>query len=188
MQNDKIIKNGVNYLGFVRIKKLRGDKVVETIEKHNSGTIWLFKLLSSVLCGNDERLNMPRYFDIGILDQSLNSSAKFQSYLANRVFLSSKVINNFEIKSGNAYYTGKYGAVFTALISSINITENDAAKKANILRLYSESQKDDTLLAQVELTESEANNLNLNYGQGYNYMIEWVMTFENALEDSSSIN
>ena len=104
------------------------------------------------------------------------------------MFLSSKVINNFEIKSGNSYYTGKYGAVFTALISSINITEDDTAKKANILRLYSESQKDDTLLAQVELTESEANNLNLNYGQGYNYMIEWVMTFENALEESSSIN
>ena len=184
MQNDKIIKNGVNYLGFVRIKKLRGDKVVETIEKHNSGTIWLFKLLSSVLCGNDERLNMPRYFDIG----SLNSSAKFYSYLANRVFLSSKVINNFEIKSGNDYFTGKYGAVFTALVSSINITKDGNAKKANILRLYSESQKDDTLLAQVELTEREANNLSLNYSQGYNYMIEWVMTFENALEGSSSIN
>lgn len=187
MQNDKIIKNGVNYLGFVRIKKLRGDKVVEAIEKHNSGTIWLFKLLSSVLCGNDERLNMPRYFDIGILDQSLSSSAKFSSYLANRVFLSSKVINNFEIKSGNAYYTGKYGAVFTAVISSINII-NDTAKKANILRLYSESQGDDTLLAQVELDGSEANNLNLNYSQGYKYIIEWVMTFENALQDSSSIN
>lgn len=167
----------MNYAGIVKISVMKGSKVVRTITEHNSGTIWLFKLLSSVLCGNNESANMPKYLDIGNIDPSANSGEIFHSNLGNRIPLTGKVINNFQITSSDTLFTGKYGAVFTAMIPSIQILQNI---EVDTLRLYSTSSGgDEVLIAEVRLPPE--NRLTLEQQQGYNYMIDWVMTFENAL-------
>lgn len=172
--------NGIKYHGFVTIKVLKGNKIVKTINTHNAGTMLLFKLISSVLCGNDESMNMPRYFDFGNMAELAGGSTHFESNLANRIALSSKVIQNFNINVDNAtarqaeLFNSSYGAFFTILIPAAQILEN---KDVDVLRLYSSSYGDESLLAEVNLSPA----LNVNYSGGYNYMVEWVMTFENAL-------
>lgn len=166
--------NNIQYQGFVTIKILKGNKTIRTIKTHNAGTTLLFKVLSSVLCGNNESVNMPKYFDLGSMESD-GSSYTFKSNLANRVALNSKVIENFTtIMEDNKTFKSAYGASFTVLIPSIQILEQ---KNIDTLRLYSLNYGEESLLAQVELL----NSLEVSYDKGYNYMIEWVMTFENAM-------
>lgn len=173
MVNNTITGN-LKYQGIVKISILKGNKLIKTIKTHNAGTTWLFQVLSSMLCGNDERKNVPRYLDIGTL-----TSNKFNSSIANRVNLTSKIITNFQIKNNSNLYNGSYGAFFTALIPSLQITENTA----NCLRLYStKNGGDEVLLAQVDI--DELRDFNTSYG--YNYIIEWVMLFENALTEATT--
>ena len=61
----------------------------------NHGTSWLFKVLASTLVGSDQRINMPRYFDIGRYDSGVTETA-----LTNRVALTGKVVENYIITEG----------------------------------------------------------------------------------------
>ena len=167
--------NNIQYQGFVTVKVLKGNKAIKTIKTHNAGTTLLFKVLSSVLCGNNESVNMPRYFDFGNLINDGNSYT-FKSNLANRMALSAKVIENFTASAGNNSFTSAYGASFTVLIPSIQIV---AHKDIDTLRLYASNYGEESLLAQVDLSEA----LEVSYDKGYNYMIEWVMTFENVMAE-----
>ena len=179
MINNTITGN-LKYHGIVKISVLKGNKLIKTIKTHNAGTTWLFQILSSMLCGNDERLNVPRYFDLGNLTQATEYSSQiFESSIANRVSLSSKVIKNFKVSEGSTIFTGSYGASFTALIPSLQIISSTAKQ----LRLYStKNGGDEVLLAQVDLPET----IQLEETSGYNYMIEWVMLFENALTETNN--
>lgn len=182
--NTNNINGNLKYRGIVKISVLKGKKLIKTINHHNAGTTWLFQVLSSMLCGNDERLNVPRYFDMGNLTEPTTVQPSiFESAIANRIVLSAKVIDNFQVSETNPdntiFFNGSYGAVFTALVPSLQLVST----KAEILRLYSTKQGgDETLLAQVTLD----NPLSLDYALGYNYMIEWLMTFENALTQSNT--
>ena len=173
-------QSSLNYYGFVTINVLNNNKVVKTIRKHNSGTEWLFKVLASTLCGNNESTNMPRYFDIGTFNKTQLGNT-FVTSLVSRIALSSKTINNFSVSvpgtTDNHNFKGIVGASFSALISASDILQNSLAP---ILRLYSDVQGESSLLAQVNLGDEA---ITLDYSSGYNYMVEWVMTFENALNE-----
>ena len=164
--------NVLNYYGFVIIKTLKNNKIIKETTTHNSGTLWLFKLLAGALCGDTTVYNkMPQYFDLGVKDDEGN----FTSHLYNRVYLSAKVIKDFSVTIDRDIFNGSYGASFTAMISSNTVRSSNPTK---VLRLYSNSYAEDTLLAEVQLNDE----ISLNTAGGYNYSIEWVMTFENALE------
>lgn len=167
-------KNDVGYIGIVNIKVIKGNKIVKTLSHHNEGKPWLFKLLASVMCGNNESSNMPKYFDIGYMDEN----NEFKTNIAHRIPLTPNVINNFTITAnGKDVSNVSYGAVFTAMIPSIQIIEN---RNVWILRLYPMAESNESfLIAEVNLGSNSG--LELNPSEGYSYMVEWVMTFSNAI-------
>jgi hypothetical protein len=64
-----MIKSSIGYYGYATIKLLKGKRVTRVITHHNNGTLWLFKLLASTLCGKDETSNMPKFLDLLHLEE-----------------------------------------------------------------------------------------------------------------------
>ena len=133
--------SAIKYIGRAKLTLYRGNKIVRTIEHRNHGTAWLFKVLASALCGKDESLNMPRYFDLGTTDDR----GIFTSCLASRPALTAKTLSANDIGAENQIAPGG-GAQFTAFIpaSAVSDTTN-----INTLRLLSSYTGADTLLAEI---------------------------------------
>ena len=171
---NNILKNNIGYSGIVKISIMKGKDIVRNITHHNAGTAWLFKLLSRVLCGADESNNMPKYLDLG----SINNSNNFESALANRCPLIGKSVENQDFNVEKTLYNSSYASIFTATISSLQVI-NESVVIDN-LRLYSSKDGgDENLLAEVRLYNE--NKFEIGYQDNYNYLIEWIMTFENSL-------
>ena len=152
---------------------MKGKNIVRNITHHNAGTAWLFKLLSSVLCGNDESKNMPKYIDIG----NILTDNSFESILANRCPIIGKIVENQDFNVKKTLYNSSYASVFTATIPSLWVKEE---KNVSVLRLYSSKDGgDNNLLAEVKLTENDI--FGVSYQDNYNYLIEWIMVFENSI-------
>jgi hypothetical protein len=154
--------NGIIYHGFAKITTLKNGKKIKTIKVNNNGELLLFKILANVLCGNEISKNrMPRYLDI--------EDKNGESILINRLSLTAEVA---EIKE-NEKVVG-YGAKFTAMLPSFQISTSNSFITINTLKLYSNPNGEDTCLATIDLEESielEVSN--------YSHLIEWMMTFEN---------
>lgn len=168
--------NNIGYYGFAKISTFRGNKLIKTTIAHNNGTVLLFKLLSSALCGVYNANSMPRYIDIGIFENST-----FTSVLTSRPLLSSKVDENFSIWDADiGTQIARYGASFTSIIPAVQFNINEP-KNINNLRLYS-GNTDNNLLAEISLNSN--NSIEVNPSDGYNYIIEWVMIFDNVLSNN----
>ena len=133
--------SAIKYIGRARLTLYRGNKVVRTIEHKNHGTAFLFKVLASALCGNNEKLNMPRYFDLG----STDDRGIFTSRLTSRPALTAKTLSATDIGAENQIAPGG-GAEFTAFIPASAVVNTT---NINTLRLLSSYTGTDTLLAEI---------------------------------------
>lgn len=165
--------DSIQYAGFVNIKEYRGNKLLRTYELHNAGTNWLFKVLALALVGSDQRLNMPKFFDMGIKEGDY-----FSSGLTARIGLTAEVIERFTTDSTLFGYSAK----FTATIPAASLTKSSAS----CYRLASKGDDAETnVLAEIQLD----NAISYKKSLGYSYIVEWVMTFTNVqaeVENDSS--
>ena len=163
-----MINNNIQYYGFVKIKVCKGDKVIRTVSEHNAGTSYLFKLLASTICGTNATGQMPKFLDVGT-----KGGSTFSTTLTHRISLSARLIENVAVE-GTTY---AWAAQFTAMIPSTALVAVADVVNINCLRLEHDPTGS-TTLAEINLA-SDA-QLSLDASAGYNYMIEWVMTFANA--------
>ena len=170
------INNGITYCGFATVKQLRNDKVVKEFTCKNHGTELLFTILAASLAGQNQSINMPKYFDMG--NTIVNENTQEQIYspvIHSRVSVDRKFIRNYIKESLEEILSAKVAAVFTAYIPSRLINEN---AQITTLSLYSkfEDNDRDSLLAEIELPTATT----LTASDVYSYMVEWVMTFQNV--------
>lgn len=178
------IKDSLNYCGFATIKVKKGNKIIKKYSSHNSGTQYLFKLLANALCGNYQREYMPRYIDLGNIDEN----SKFTSSLIHRIPLNSTVVtenSGYSIElANNNVYSIKFGALFSCLFNFSNLIPDGSI---NAMQLHSNANGNDTCLAQIQLAD-ELSEDTLKFSSSYNFLVEWIMTFDNALISSQTDN
>lgn len=168
-----MIKSSIGYYGYATIKLLKGKRVARVITHHNNGTVWLFRLLASTLCGKDETSNMPKFLDLLHLKNQSDPNSQLVSSLAGRVSLTAKVLENVSVAEG--INTAKIAASFTAFIPASMITN----QYINVLAIYSDAAGD-TMLAEIKLDEL----VDFTLKRPYNLMIDWTMTFNNVVTNT----
>lgn len=162
----------VSYSGAVKIKVLSGTKVVKSGGAHNSGSLWLFRVLASALLGNDERRNMPHY--LNIFDVNGDTETPI---LSNRVALTSGSFSPSE--------DGGVMATFTAIIPYKSIADRSTTHRISRIKIYSDASPDsETTLATVDTGAGDV--WDINSGTRNNIAIEWDMTFANQSSEVES--
>ena len=172
----------VTYCGFATITKFRSNKKIGEWTFKNRGTNKLFTALAAVLCGQDQRVNMPKYFDLGRYSVTNDVTSTYISALSSRVTLTSKLVKNLikETTDGNGkpqIVSAGVAAVFTAFIPTRLIQSEDSIQVLSIYSKHSDNDRD-SLLAEINLTSDFEQ---LDQSGEYNYMIEWTMTFDNVV-------
>ena len=180
---DNIVNNSsMIYQGQATVKFMKGKDVVKVKTIHNNGTSLLFTLLSQCLIGIDVTKSMPKYLDIGNYMGEEGSNKTFTSYLTNRASLEAKLIRGVNLENNSGY--APVAASFTAFVPSRTVSQDilQGDGKINCLRLYNlydNTVVEEGLLAQIDLSDDESIQSS-DYSK-YSMMIEWLMTFSNAV-------
>lgn len=151
------------YNGKVNIKIRTGNRVVKEINKHNAGTLILFKAIARALVGIANPTEMPLYIDL------TNNGT---SILENKRYISDKYVTNSSDGSANANFE------FLIPFRSLNFSNSDKLV-VNGLSLFNQPDIGAQALATIELSGKDI--LTLSNNEDTNLMITWVMNVTNLV-------
>lgn len=166
MSKKDLKTSSLGYSGKATIQIRKGNKVIKTLGKHNSGFPALFARIASVLTSGvnrtQEARGMPQYLDVGTVD-----SNGFKSLLGSRV-----AIEGAYVQSTGAEYV----ALFSVVIPGVRLT--DLTKSITAFRLCSElSTADINYLAGIDLNEEDYITVS---SQDYSILVKWEMRLINV--------
>lgn len=174
--------NNILYSGYAKVHYYKGGELIKTQRIKNKGTSLLFQLLAQCLCGYNVGNLMPQYIDVGHIN-----GGSFNSLLSNRVNVKPSFIRGYQdVDSKGEVVVRDFAAVFKGFIPSTTLLLGDTTKNISVLRLYnSYNNKDaESLLAEITLKDKEV--VDVTTLSGYSLMIEWVMSFSNTNDSTSS--
>lgn len=158
------ITDTFKYEGKVTLKLAKGNKPIKTLCVKNLGVNNLFQKIALWLTGNWDSC-YPKFLNIGSNNEptTVNMTDLQSPLLTNRVKLTSRPI--YQLNNST------WVAPFQTVVPYSSLSENTAIKE---LGLFYTELSNNTMLARIVLDDS------IIIPQGYNLIIEWLMTISNS--------
>lgn len=175
MAENTTATNTLQYVGQVKVTKLKKGKKVRTTKTKNSGTLLLSQLLTYMLVRTNKLDAMPSFIDLGSGDYAKGT---FKSGLFARAPITGWQYKTYVTDNQDDPDNNKPYAYFRALIPGRLISANQGSY--NVLLLCNASSEisdsDYGVLAYANLTGDDP--ISTDNNKDVSYLIEWTMRIE----------